>query len=426
MAGRRLDVLSTDFFPAYVVWELTLRCDLACRHCGSRAGPARPVELTTSEAVAVAEELGRMGAREVVLIGGEAYLHEGFLEVVEALARAGVVPVMTTGGRGVDEALARAMAEAGLRRVSVSIDGLEPTHDRMRGFRGSFAAALAALDHCAAAGLSISANTNLNRLNWGDLEALYEQHLRGRVRSWQLQITTPLGRAADRTAMIFQPFDLLELLPRVAALKRRAFAEGVLILPGNNLGYFGPEEGLLRSQTPEGTDHWQGCQAGRFVMGIESDGAVKGCPSLQTAAYVGGKVLERGLAEIWNEAPQLAFTRERSVEDLWGYCRGCVFAKTCLGGCSFTAHAVFGRPGNNPYCHYRARDFAKRGLRERLVPTEAAEGTPFDNGLFEVVEEPLDAPDPEAALEPRELVQITRRPGSTPAQTPRDPAGGGA
>src|SRR6185436_4276129 len=178
-------------------------------------------------------------------------------------------------------------------------------------------------------------------------------------------------------------------------------------MPGNNLGYFGPEEATLRSLQPDGSDHWLGCQAGRFVMGIESDGAVKGCPSLQTAHYVGGNLRESTLADIWNHAPELAFTRRRTVDDLWGFCRTCAFASTCMGGCSFTAHAVFGRPGNNPYCHYRARTLKKQGLRERLVPATPAPGTPFDSGTFDVIVEPFDAPD---APRVDDLVQITRRP----------------
>ena len=51
-------------------------------------------------------------------------------------------------------------------------------------------------------------------------------------------------------------------------------------------------------------------------------------------------------------------------------------------------------PGNNPYCHYRAKTLADRGLRERLVLREAAPGEPFDHGRFAIVEEPFDAPDP--------------------------------
>ncbi|MFT3765935.1 MAG: radical SAM protein [Minicystis sp.] len=409
MSHRRLDVLSTDHFPAYVVWELTLKCDLACTHCGSRAGPKRPDELTTAEALDVVGQLAAMRAREVVLIGGEAYLHEGFLAIASALARAGIRPTITSGGRGITRELAAGMAAAGVERVSISIDGLEEAHDRMRALKGSFAHATQALAHCREAGLVIAANTNLNRLNEGDLEGLYE-HLRAqRIVAWQVQLTTPLGRAADRTDMVLQPWDLLRVVPRVAALKARALAEGITLMPGNNLGYFGPEEALLRSPHAGGSDHWAGCQAGRFVMGIESDGAVKGCPSLQTAAYVGGHVRSRPLAAIWAEAPELAFARRRTVDDLWGFCRTCPFAEVCLGGCTFTAHAVLGRPGNNPYCHFRARTLARQGKRERLVPAAPAPGRPFDNGLFGLVVEDLDAPDPRASIPAEALVRITRR-----------------
>jgi hypothetical protein len=81
------------------------------------------------------------------------------------------------------------------------------------------------------------------------------------------------------------------------------------------------------------------------------------------------------------------------VDDLWGFCKTCVFAEMCMAGCSFTSHALFGRPGNNPYCHYRARTLAKEGKRERLVPHTPAAGDPFDHGFFDILVEPLDAPE---------------------------------
>lgn len=411
MALRRLEVMQdTPLHPAYVVWELTLACDQPCTHCGSRAGEARAKELSTDSAMRVVGQLAAAGAREVVLIGGEAYLHPGFLDIVAALARAGIRPSLTTGGRGVTSTLAGSMRTAGLHTASISIDGLEPTHDLMRANRGSFAAATEALQHLRSAGVLTAANTNLNRLNAADLEGVYGHLAALGISSWQVQITAPLGRAADRPDLLLQPWDLLDLLPRVTALKLKARAAGILLMPGNNLGYFGPEEATLRSLAPDGQDHWRGCQAGRFVLGIESDGAVKGCPSLQTAHYVGGNLQQSTLADIWSHTPELAFARGRTVADLWGFCRTCTFAATCLGGCSFTAHAVFGRPGNNPYCHYRARTLARAGRRERLVPKTAAPGLPFDNGTFEVIEEPLDAPDPGPPS--RQGLMKIRRPGS--------------
>lgn len=414
---RRLQVHENDPRPAYVVWELTLRCDQPCTHCGSRAGDPRESELTTEQALAVVPQLAAMRTEEVALIGGEAYLHPGFLVLVRAIVAHGMRATMTTGGRSVDAVLAQEMADAGLYSVSVSIDGLEPTHDLMRAARGSFATATATLAHLRAAGVTITANTNVNRLNAGDLEALYE-HLRGLgIVGWQVQLTTPLGRAADRPDLVLQPYDLLDVVPRIAALKERAFHDGIVLMPGNNLGYFGPEEALLRSPHAGGNDHYRGCAAGKFLMGIESSGDVKGCPSLQRD-YVGGNVLRASVQSIWDESPALGFTRARAPaltsehqDALWGYCKSCAFAEPCRAGCTFTAHAILGRPGNNPYCHFRAREHAKLGLRERLVRVAAPPGEPFDNGRFEIVLEPLGAPDPRP-LRPLQLVQLRKRPTS--------------
>ncbi len=411
MSVRRLNVVSEQHHPRYVVWELTLACDQHCTHCGSRAGDARAHELSTAEALEVVAQLAALGAREVVLIGGEAYLHPGYLDVARALTAAGVRACMTTGGRSLDEAMARAMADAGFALVSVSVDGIGATHDLLRAGKGSFAAAVDALRALRRAGIAIAANTNVNRVNRGELEALYEQLRDEGITAWQVQLTVPLGRGADRPDLILQPYDLLELFPRLAELKARAFADGVTLFSANNLGYFGPEEGLLRSTRRDELHHFNGCIAGRFALGIESDGAVKGCPSLQTDTYVGGNLRERPLRELW-DTPALAFARDRTRADLWGFCATCPFADTCRAGCAFTAHALLGRPGNNPYCSFRARDFAARGLRERLVPAAAAPGLPFDNGRFELVVEPLESTD--APLPPAQKLVRIRRPAPVP------------
>src|SRR4051812_36710902 len=98
MALRRLQVTQdTPLHPAYVVWELTLACDQPCTHCGSRAGDARPTELSTDAALKIVDQLAAAGAREVVLIGGEAYLHPRFLAIVPPPAPARVRPTMTPG-----------------------------------------------------------------------------------------------------------------------------------------------------------------------------------------------------------------------------------------------------------------------------------------------------------------------------------------
>ena len=224
---RRIEVKKDDYFPAYVVWELTLKCDQSCAHCGSRAGRARDDELSVTEALEMVAQLKKMRAREVVLIGGEAYLHEGFLDVVRALKAAGIRPTMTTGGRGMTKKLAEDMAEAGVHSVSVSIDGLESQHRSIRLTKDGFARTSDALRLLKEAGIKTAANTNINRVNEGVLEELYEHLLGLGIYAWQVQITVPLGRAADRPQMLLQPYDLLDVVPRLAALKKRAFDDGI-------------------------------------------------------------------------------------------------------------------------------------------------------------------------------------------------------
>ena len=378
----------------HVVWEITLACDLGCRHCGSRAGKARSDELSTAEALDVVRQLADMGAREVSLIGGEAYLRDDWHLIARAVHDAGMRASMVTGGRGLDAERARLAAEAKVDSVSVSIDGIGETHDVQRGLRGSFDAAVAALRNLREAGVPVSANSQLNRLSFPDLDRMLDLFVEHRAHSWQFVLTVPMGRAAERPDWLFQPWELLLLFPRLAALADRGREGGVHLYPSNNVGYFGPYETALGAAPDNGGGHWAGCRAGDTTLGIESDGTIKGCPSLPTSAYGAGNVRETSILELWSRSRELGFTRESRVDELWGYCKECYYAPVCQGGCAWTAHVFFGRRGNNPYCHHRALEMAERGLRERLVRTHPAPGEPFDHGQFALIEEPSNSPSP--------------------------------
>lgn len=380
--GRRSD---GQFQPLLAVWEITLRCDLACRHCGSRAGRPRPDELSTEECLDLVRQLAEIGTREVAIIGGEAYLREDWTLILRAIRDHGMRPSMTTGGRGMTKERARAAADAGLWSASVSIDGDQETHDRLRGVRGSYEAAIEALHHLRDAGVHIATNTQVNRLTMPRLVDMVDLLGDVKVRSWQIQLTVAMGRAVDEPEVLLQPYDLLELHPMLAALVPKAKARGIDVVTGNNVGYFGPHETALRGGTLAG--HSGGCGAGRITLGIEADGTIKGCPSLATTTWAGGNIRQTPLKEIWERAPRLRYTRDRSVRDLWGYCATCYYADECRAGCTWTGDSLLGRPGNNPYCHHRALELKRVGLRERVVRVEEAPGLPFDSGRFELIEE---------------------------------------
>lgn len=398
---RRRDADGDDAKPLYAVWEITLHCDQPCQHCGSRAGAPRKEELSTSECLEVVASLGRLGCREIVLIGGEAYLRPDVNVIVRALADAGMRVVMQTGGRGLDARRIEALAEAGLSQIGVSVDGTEAIHDELRGNPGSHAAALSAMMRAREAGLGVTANSQINRRNMGVLRELAASLEAHGAAAWKVALTVPMGRAADRPSWLLPPHRILEVIDTLAAIQLEAAAkttpgERVFnIRAGNTLGYFGPHEQVLRS-TPGGIDEvWVGCMAGYDSIGIESDGSVKGCPSLPSGPYVGGNVRELTLDDIWWEAPELSFARTRAVEELWGRCRECYYADVCKGGCSWMAHTTFGRRGNNPFCYHRAEKLRAQGLRERLVPRRRAPRAPYDFGGFDLEEVPWDTPESE-------------------------------
>lgn len=380
----------------YCVWEITLACDLGCKHCGSRAAKARQDELSTEGCLDVVAQLAEVGCREVTLIGGEAYLRDDWDVIARAVADAGMYCGITTGARDfTDERLARA-ADAGVAQIGVSIDGLEATHDALRGSPGSWRAAVDALARIGEHGIAATVNSQINRLSMPELPALATLLGEHAVRAWQVQLTVPMGRAADRPDLLLQPYDLLELFPLLVWIdKTRARPAGVTMRLGNNVGYFG---GFEKHLMMPGTAQWSSCSAGKYTLGLEADGSIKGCPSLPTAFYTGGNLRDVRLADVLDSRHELTFLRERTVDDLWGFCRHCEHAESCLAGCTWTGHVFFGKPGNNPYCIHRALVHEAQGVQEVLTRVDPASGTPFDHGRFEVHGQPIGAETAPAVL----------------------------
>ena len=392
--------------PRLAVWELTLACDQKCIHCGPRAGRARPGELDTDEALRLVRELADMGVGEVVLIGGEAYLRNDFILLIRAIREAGMSATMTTGGYNLTRARAEAMVQAGISSTNVSIDGLRESHDRVRNTAGSWDRAFAALRHLRAAGSKVAVNTQINVYTRHELLDLLELLAVQGVHSWQLQITVPHGNAADHPEIVLQPYMYLELFEVLDRVLDRALELGIRIWPANSLGYFGPHEHRLRRWTKRKTGHYKGCDAGRSTIGIESDGTIKNCPSLGGPTNCGGSWREHGLEALWYGAREMTGLRERTVDDLWGWCRECYYADLCMAGCTAVAEPVMGRPGNNPFCHHRALEMDAQGLRERIELVQPAAPTGFATALFRVIREPKDEAErarrgPVAIEEPR-------------------------
>lgn len=377
-----------ELTPVHVVWEVTLACNLKCQHCGSRAGRPRPDELNTAEALELIDHLAALGTRELTLIGGEAYLRRDWIELIRRSRANGIRTAVQTGARNLTDKRLDEAAEAGLQGIGVSIDGLPDLHDRVRGVPGSYDQAISALERAKARGLAVSVNTQIGAETAAHLPQLMERIIEAGATHWQIQLTVAMGNAVDNPDLLLQPYQLLDVMPLLARLYREGLERGLLMIVGNNVGYFGPYERMWRGLGDE-SDHWNGCAAGQGGIGIEADGTIKGCPSLATSLYAAGNVREMSIADIWRYSEKMAFGRVRDVEELYDYCRTCYYADVCRAGCTWTSESLLGKRGNNPYCHHRVLDLARHGWRERVTKVKDAPAASFAIGEFALVREPI-------------------------------------
>ena len=331
--------------PLLVGLELTLRCPCRCLTCGSAAGQARADELAHDEWLGLIGELADLGCRRMSLLGGEPLLYERWPELARAACARNIVVDMVTSGQGLDASVAKHMQEAGLHSVTVSVDGLEATHDRQRAMPGSFQQALHAIRCADGAGLMVGATTQVNRETLAELPALAPILESAGVLGWQLQMTLPMGRAESRRLALGA-----DQMPELLGLLRRMTTRpGLRPHLTDNIGYGTCDDLRLRTIQGGFPRPWLGCRAGLDGLGITSDGRVKGCLSLPDA-YGESSVRARRLADLWADPSAFAYNRRFVPESLSGPCAACDQAQVCRGGCTSTALSFHGRTGTSTHC----------------------------------------------------------------------------
>jgi len=331
-------------FPFNVGWELTLACNLRCRHCASAAGQARPNELTTEEALSVCDQFPPLLVQEVDLTGGEPLLRQDWFDIALHLKTLGISTNILTNGLAVTEETVMQMKTAGVVNVGVSLDGVEATHDRIRGRKGSFRNAMKTIGMTLERGIGVIVITTVNSLNINELAALHHALETAGVKSWRLQPIIPIGRVLDFRELEITPGDILQLgdFIRQSVADRRS--DGLDILCSDGLEYI---EGTENPDRP-----WRGCPGGWVTCGIMSDGKVKTCLSLPDDV-IEGDLRKNTLWDIWFDSHSFTRTRQFSVDQLGIYCRDCDKGAICLGGCSSNSYAATRTFHNDPYCWYR-------------------------------------------------------------------------
>lgn len=330
-------------FPLIIGWELTLACNLRCRHCASCAGVPRPAELTLDECLAICDQFPALLVQEVDFTGGEPLLNPNWPRIAGRLRDLGIPARMVTNGVNLTHGTIALMKDSGLAGVGVSLDGLEQTHDYVRCLPGMFERVVEGLGRLVTADLQPTVITAVNALSLPELPRIHELLRSIGVRAWQLQPIFPSGRSLDASDLHLTPGQYMELGRFVAEWGPRSVGCRPEIRPADSCGYFtelafGPE--------------WCGCSAGIAACGIMSDGRVKGCLSMPDD-LVEGSLREQDLWDIWFRPGAFSYTRdfpESGCAALGPNCEGCEHGLQCAGGCSSMSYTTTGRFHNTPYC----------------------------------------------------------------------------
>lgn len=343
--------MSTDYRPITAVWEITMGCNLRCMHCGSACEGALPGELTTEEAMAACDSMGRMGLKWVTLSGGEPLTRRDWPEIASRLRRNGVVPNMISNGWLIAGETPRRIREAGIGTMAISLDGLERTHDAIRK-QGSFQRTAKAFTLLKDEGVYTGAITTLNRMNLPELPQMRQLLESLGVDSWQLQIGIPMGSMTAHQDLLLDNEDVRGIL---GFCLETALRGRLKVFPADCLGYFSPEEEITRQLATGAAERvrWEGCNAGKRSFGLLHDGDVIGCTSIRDRTLIEGNIKQRPLERIWNDASAFGWARRMKREHLEGECRSCRHGDVCLGGCPNSRLTINGSMrSESPWCVY--------------------------------------------------------------------------
>jgi radical SAM protein with 4Fe4S-binding SPASM domain len=335
-------MISKKYKLKTALYELTLRCNLYCIHCGSSAGSQRKEELNTEQWNILTTQLAGMGCERIALLGGEPFLRNDWFEISKNINEFNMKVIYITNGLVIDEKIVEKLRHIDPYVVAVSLDGSSAkTHDKIRGVNGSFEKSKNAVLLLQEADVPTTIITTINKMNFKELPIMREW-VKNKGITWQLQITIPIGRFQKELMISKDEFYAAALF--IAAIKKTYRLSELPIIGAHSFGYFSkvlPTYAIL--------PHWDGCQAGITSVGIQSDGGVKGCLSLPEE-YVQGNIKEKSLEEIWNAPEFCSYMRNFNREELNGCCRNCKYGKKCKGGCLSVSIALTGRKHGDPYC----------------------------------------------------------------------------
>lgn len=339
-----------------VAWETTRNCNLACIHCRASAtkGPYKD-ELDTRQGLQLLDQIAEVGKPIIILTGGEPLLREDIFEIARYGTDIGLRMVMALNGTLLTKSIADKLAQSGIQRISVSLDGSNAqSHDKFRQVDGAFDGTLEGIQLIKEAGIEFQINTTITQTNLEEIPKIQQLAIDLGAVAHHIFLLVPTGRgkyivdkainAAEYEQTLNWFYDQSQCAPLqlkatcaphyYRILRQRAKADGKSV-----------------SFKTHGLDAvTRGCLGGIGFCFISHQGIVQPCGYLDLDC---GDVRQRSFADIWNNSE--IFSSLRNYDNLKGKCGYCEYKKVC-GGCRARAHEATGDYlTEEPLCDYQPR-----------------------------------------------------------------------
>ena len=337
-----------------IAWEVTRNCNLNCVHCRASAdqGP-HPNELSLEECFGVIDNVASFSKPVIILTGGEPLLRPDIFEIAAYGDSKGLRMVMAVNGTLVTPDIIRRLRTAGIRRISVSLDGPNATrHDAFRQVVGAYDQALQGIEYAKQGGLEFQINTTITKRNLTELQEIYDTVTKIGAVAHHIFVLVPTGRGellAQEENLTPEEYDrVLEWFcdqEKTSPLELKATCAPQ---------YYRMRRERLSKEERDGSASssgfaakTRGCLGGTAFCFISNTGTASPCGYLELDC---GNVREQPLSHIW--AHSEVFQRMRNFKGYEGKCGSCQYVRVC-GGCRARAYYATGSYiGEDPLCTY--------------------------------------------------------------------------
>ncbi len=339
-----------------VAWEITRGCNLSCIHCRALSGEGPyPGELTEEECLQLVDDIASFSNPIVILTGGEPLLRPDVYRIAEYGTEKGLRMVLATNGTLLTEEKARRLVAAGIRRISISLDGADAeSHDQFRGVNGSFEGGLRGIRYAKKVGLEFQVNTTVTQHNLHQVPQILDLTVDLGAAAHHLFLLVPTGRGRELQGHAISPHDYEHVLNWFYEQRDHVPIHlKVTCAPHfyRILRQRARQEGKTITTKHYGLDAvTRGCMGGISFCFISSTGVVQPCGYLELDC---GNIRDNSLESIW---AQCTFFKDLRDEDNYkGKCGYCEYRKVC-GGCRARAFETTGDYlAEEPYCIYEPK-----------------------------------------------------------------------